>query len=55
MGCFYSKSNIKDPIELDEIVIYSHRESMNDIKNINNNNNIFDIYEIPYEGEDKII
>ena len=50
MGCFYSKDNIKDPIELDEIVI-----QMNDIKNINNNNNIFDIYEIPYEGEDKII
>jgi len=54
MGCFYSKDNIKESIELDEIVIYSHRESMNEIKNINinNNNNIFDI---PYEGKDKII
>jgi len=50
MGCFYSKDNIKESIELDQIVI-----EMNDIKNINNNNNIFDIYEIPYEGEDKII
>ena len=49
MGCFYSKDNIKESIELDEIVI-----QMNEIKNINinNNNNIFDI---PYEGKDKII
>ena len=52
MGCFYSKDNTKESIELDQIVI-----EMNEIKNINinNNNNIFDIYEIPYEGEDKII
>ena len=49
MGCFYSKNNIKESIELAQIVI-----EMNEIKNINinNNNNIFDI---PYEGEDKII
>ena len=50
MGCFYSKNNTKESIELDQIVI-----EMNDIKNINNNNNIFDIYEIPYNGKDEII
>ena len=52
MGCFYSKDNTKESIELDQIVI-----EMNEIKNINinNNNNIFDIYEIPYNGKDEII